>query len=313
MKLRKKESPRLFATPSAEELTSSPAVSPASLTRLQEAVKGLVMSVTSGRSSGESLAKLNQDGLWLKTYQGCSLQKVLFPVSPEISFETYSGICPRWGTLLAGVLSGLSMWERGTDETGCSLWRTPNTMDGMEAKSQEALEHEMEHRPGRSEPNNLRDQIAVREGLRMWPTPSTEDYKDDGEAVMNRIGTPEMKTCDRRLRNFVKVLPTPQSRDFRTGAGHRWMNPEEHSRDLNDAIAYENGYKLYPTPEASEVRQGYQDRTNGKKGTQESLSTVIINEEGGRDSVSGQLNPTWVEWLMGFPIGWTDLEHSETP
>ena len=20
---------------------------------------------------------------------------------------------------------------------------------------------------------------------------------------------------------------------------------------------------------------------------------------------SGQLNPTWVEWLMGFPIGWT--------
>lgn len=22
----------------------------------------------------------------------------------------------------------------------------------------------------------------------------------------------------------------------------------------------------------------------------------------------GQLNPTWAEWLMGFPIGWTDLE-----
>jgi len=27
----------------------------------------------------------------------------------------------------------------------------------------------------------------------------------------------------------------------------------------------------------------------------------------------GMLNPTWVEWLMGFPIGWTDLEDSETP
>jgi hypothetical protein len=23
---------------------------------------------------------------------------------------------------------------------------------------------------------------------------------------------------------------------------------------------------------------------------------------------SGKLNPTWVEWLMGFPLGWTDLE-----
>jgi DNA (cytosine-5)-methyltransferase 1 len=23
---------------------------------------------------------------------------------------------------------------------------------------------------------------------------------------------------------------------------------------------------------------------------------------------TGSLNPTWVEWLMGFPDGWTDLE-----
>jgi len=23
---------------------------------------------------------------------------------------------------------------------------------------------------------------------------------------------------------------------------------------------------------------------------------------------AGQLNPPWVEWLMGFPIGWTDLK-----
>jgi hypothetical protein len=25
------------------------------------------------------------------------------------------------------------------------------------------------------------------------------------------------------------------------------------------------------------------------------------------------LNPTWVEWLMGFPLGWTDCEHLATP
>ncbi len=24
--------------------------------------------------------------------------------------------------------------------------------------------------------------------------------------------------------------------------------------------------------------------------------------------VGGQLNPTWVEWLMGWPLGWTDLK-----
>ena len=27
----------------------------------------------------------------------------------------------------------------------------------------------------------------------------------------------------------------------------------------------------------------------------------------------GTLNPTWVEWLMGFPLGWTDLKDSATP
>ena len=28
--------------------------------------------------------------------------------------------------------------------------------------------------------------------------------------------------------------------------------------------------------------------------------------------IGGPLNPEWVEWLMGWPIGWTDSEHSAT-
>jgi hypothetical protein len=30
-------------------------------------------------------------------------------------------------------------------------------------------------------------------------------------------------------------------------------------------------------------------------------------------TASGRLNPQWVEWLMGYPIGWTALNASETP
>jgi hypothetical protein len=26
------------------------------------------------------------------------------------------------------------------------------------------------------------------------------------------------------------------------------------------------------------------------------------------ETLTGKLNPTWVEWLMGFPAGWTDLK-----
>ena len=28
---------------------------------------------------------------------------------------------------------------------------------------------------------------------------------------------------------------------------------------------------------------------------------------GDKRAIGGSLNPTWVEWLMGFPLGWTDL------
>jgi site-specific DNA-cytosine methylase len=30
-------------------------------------------------------------------------------------------------------------------------------------------------------------------------------------------------------------------------------------------------------------------------------------------SAGGSLNPTWVEWLLGFPLGWTNLTSDESP
>ena len=78
---------------------------------------------------------------------------------------------------------------------------------------------------------------------------------------------------------------------------------------LEDQVKEE---RLWPTPAAHEGRLGYQRRDTGKKGTQKSLTTKVIDKEGGRKKTTGQLNPTWVEWLMGYPIGWTDLNVSET-
>jgi DNA (cytosine-5)-methyltransferase 1 len=68
--------------------------------------------------------------------------------------------------------------------------------------------------------------------------------------------------------------------------------------------------RMWPTPCAADNR----DRGNATsgavmrrkaKGKQIMLSQSVSPE-------SGSLNPAWVEWLMGFPEGWTDLKRSET-
>jgi DNA (cytosine-5)-methyltransferase 1 len=40
---------------------------------------------------------------------------------------------------------------------------------------------------------------------------------------------------------------------------------------------------------------------------------VAVQWTDNQSKTGGQLNPQWVEWLMGFPVGHTDLNNSETP
>jgi len=63
---------------------------------------------------------------------------------------------------------------------------------------------------------------------------------------------------------------------------------------------YERAPGLWPTPVASEVK-----RTTPYKQGGHSLSYTL----------GGTPNPPWVEWLMGFPLGWTDVDSdpSATP
>ena len=99
---------------------------------LQESVKELLTAVIYGRRSPGYWRTLDHDFSLERTYQGC------LPQIEGISSELASKTWPHWGTLSAGVLSGLSMWERGTKETESLLLAIPNTMDGLDAKSPEA-------------------------------------------------------------------------------------------------------------------------------------------------------------------------------
>ena len=103
------------------------------------------------------------------------------------------------------------------------------------------------------------------------------------------------------------MYATPQARDYRTGQRERWRNPAR-SRNLNDQVA-----AMYPTPTTGAGLCGGTGNYQQLKALE--VSGQITEEE--RRSMAagngGQLNPEWVEWLMEFPLGWTDLNASETP
>jgi hypothetical protein len=62
------------------------------------------------------------------------------------------------------------------------------------------------------------------------------------------------------------------------------------------------------TPSANEDAAG---TVNGNM--QRMLTHQAKESDPDGTAAGGQLNPTWVEWLMGFPPGWTDLGPSATP
>ena len=62
--------------------------------------------------------------------------------------------------------------------------------------------------------------------------------------------------------------------------------------------------RMWLTPTANDAKNATLPPGAGKR---DSLPGELI-----RSGVSGSLNPLWVEWLMGFPPGWTDCDVSET-
>ena len=78
---------------------------------------------------------------------------------------------------------------------------------------------------------------------------------------------------------FTKLIPTPTATDYRGGCLSRYWRPSSQSVQV----------------ERERERRGYD-------GLLRSLAEVTPL---GR---LGPLNPEWVEWLMGYPIGWTELD-----
>jgi len=86
------------------------------------------------------------------------------------------------------------------------------------------------------------------------------------------------------------LLPTPNSRD--------WKDTSKSGKRKSPGLGV---VAHWPTPRTK--------RMCGGTGSWDLLNKNTTIEEARLMGAGngGQLNPTWVEWLMGWPLGWTDL------
>jgi hypothetical protein len=126
-------------------------------------------------------------------------------------------------------------------------------------------------------------------GSSLWPTPVGQD---DGK-------TPEAHLAMKAERG---LWPTPTASD----ASQVRMTASGRHGSLQETMMARRG--LWPTPKTP-TGGGQMARTTPGGGIRKLEDAV--SQEIGRNT--GALNPTWVEWLMGFPLGWTDCAASGTP
>ena len=132
----------------------------------------------------------------------------------------------------------------------------------------------------------------------LLPTPLTvavstnqaeRTYQRDMQRVGNATWQAVLAVAERK---WPARVPTPGAQDG-SGGGAAINN-------LKGQIHLRDWVKTWPTPTV-------QDAHNNGGPSQMERNSLPLNAQ-----VGGALNPTWVEWLMGWPLGWTALKPSET-
>lgn len=130
----------------------------------------------------------------------------------------------------------------------------------------------------------------------LWPTPTAIDPAKERMKSTQQAGN-SRHSLD--LPRAVRLWPTPRANEgkdvLQSVPPSRQKEPGK--CNLTQAVALE----MLATPCARDYRTGQRRRWEDPKRANN------LN-----DQIGGQLNPMWVEWLQGFPIGWTDLNASET-
>ena len=241
----------------------------------------------------------------------------------------------------SGMTAGGQCWELPTLEhrisgTGSGLrpdgvktFHTPNTngLDGG-SNSRKALAKRAEWptpragNPG-SRPNGkggkvLAEEVEIAAGLRqrgerMWPTPTASAMPCEGtQRIMRKkwlAGELSLEEASaiagrdvRKAQGKVpEMWPTPRASENDQGRkADGMMDGESSWKAQGRGATLTTAVLRWTTPTAHNAKE-----TNAPSENDRNTPTLAAQ-------VGGQLNPTWVEWLMGWPLGWTDLKPLET-
>lgn len=278
---------------------------------LQENVRRLVTSVISGQRSSESFARLGPNGCFWKMCVGCSQQPTLPLFRAATDVSTVCAVCgralrmwcetwPKWGTAWGGDAMELATLALRIKESESSLWRTPTAEDCQ----------------NRGFLANSRGEPKLSAQVKLLPTPSTVD----SGSYFNRsksAGAAKRPTLGAMAR--YNLFPTPQASMMTmvvdmvqaqfAGIDPTWPTPNATDGDKapkcfargNLSLPEAVKRSMFPTPKSSPSDPDFA-RVNREGTGGDDLATAIARE------TNGSLNPTWVELLMGFPPGWTNLE-----
>lgn len=126
------------------------------------------------------------------------------------------------------------------------------------------------------------------------PTPTASDWIDRKSNSKERQNFLTNKSVS--LKDYVKMFPTPTS-----DAAMRKKRYAQEGMPLSLAA------QTFPTPNAIDpIKYGI------KGDSQRCKNLVAMGKRGELGQKVGKLNPQWIEWLMGFPSGWTELKDLET-
>ena len=139
--------------------------------------------------------------------------------------------------------------------------------------------------------------------------PDSRFWRTCQASFLHTTGEPYSGTWPRRgsmLSGTLFPLPSAAPRISENGSGY-WPTPKASdgtmglprtsNRPLRKVTHLATAVRYWLAPTSRDWRSG--------KSSQE---TMDRNARPLRETIGGQLNPTWVEWLMGWPIGWTELK-----